>query len=142
VPHQQAQRQRREFHRKTALALVRQYDVIYDEDLRVANLVRNHHLAKSHFGRGLEGGPVHPRVQGRTCWETRGGGQSGMDVPGVPEYDGRVYKGLSVQWQACPTCGTSRHRDHNAARNMHWRGQRLRGVPAMAGVLNREPAGR
>jgi putative transposase len=45
--HQQVQRQRRDFHHKTALALLRQYDVIYLEDLRVANMVRNPHLAKS-----------------------------------------------------------------------------------------------
>jgi putative transposase len=45
--HQTVQRQRRDFHHKTALALLRQYDTIYLEDLRVANMVRNHYLAKS-----------------------------------------------------------------------------------------------
>jgi putative transposase len=45
--HQKVKRQRRDFHHKTALELVRRYDVIYLEDLRVANLVRNAHLAKS-----------------------------------------------------------------------------------------------
>jgi putative transposase len=45
--HQKVQRQRRDFQHKTALALLRRYDTIYLEDLRVANLVRNHHLAKS-----------------------------------------------------------------------------------------------
>jgi putative transposase len=29
-----------------------------------------------------------------------------------------VHKGLSVRWHACPDCGTSLHRDHNAARNI------------------------
>ncbi len=45
--HQKVKRQRRDFHHKTALMLVRQYDIMYHEDLRVANLLRNHHLAKS-----------------------------------------------------------------------------------------------
>ena len=45
--HQKVKRQRRDFHHKTALLLLRQYDVIYLEDLRVANLVQNAHLAKS-----------------------------------------------------------------------------------------------
>ena len=45
--HQKMKRQRRGFHHKAALALVRHYDVLYLEDLRVANLVRNRHLAKS-----------------------------------------------------------------------------------------------
>jgi putative transposase len=44
--HQHVQRQRRDFHHKTALGLLQQYDVIYLEDLQVRNLVRNHHLAK------------------------------------------------------------------------------------------------
>ncbi len=45
--HQRVRRQRQDFHHKTALALVRESDIIYHEDLRVANMVKNHHLAKS-----------------------------------------------------------------------------------------------
>ena len=45
--HQKVRRQRQDFHHKTALALVRANDVIYHEDLQTANMVRNHHLAKS-----------------------------------------------------------------------------------------------
>ncbi len=45
--HQHVQRQRRDFHHKVALSLLRAYDTIYLEDLRVRNLVRNHYLAKS-----------------------------------------------------------------------------------------------
>jgi putative transposase len=45
--HQTVQRQRRDVHHKTALALLRPYDVISLEDLQVTNLVRNHHPDKS-----------------------------------------------------------------------------------------------
>ena len=45
--HQKVRRQRQDFHHKTALALVRENDTIYHEDLQTANMVRNHHLAKS-----------------------------------------------------------------------------------------------
>jgi putative transposase len=45
--HQHIARQRRDFHHKEARQLVPAYDVIYHEDLRVANMVQNHHLAKS-----------------------------------------------------------------------------------------------
>src|SRR5262249_56291319 len=38
--HQHVQRQRRDFHHKTALALVRQYDTIYVEAIQPANLSR------------------------------------------------------------------------------------------------------
>src|SRR4029079_16538249 len=45
--HQKVRRQRADFHHKTALALVRANDTIYHEDLQTANMVKNHHLAKS-----------------------------------------------------------------------------------------------
>jgi putative transposase len=44
--YQQVKRQRRDFHHKTALDLLRQYDTISLEELQVRNLVRNPHLAK------------------------------------------------------------------------------------------------
>jgi putative transposase len=44
--HQTVQRQRRDFHHTTALALLQQYDMISLEDLQVRTLVRNHSLAK------------------------------------------------------------------------------------------------
>jgi putative transposase len=44
---QQVQRHRAAFHHKTALLLLRHDATISLEELRVANLVRNHHLAKS-----------------------------------------------------------------------------------------------
>ena len=52
--HQTVRRQRQDFHHKTALSLVRQYDTIYHEDLQVANMVKNHHLAKSICRCGVE----------------------------------------------------------------------------------------
>jgi putative transposase len=45
--HQTVRRQRQDFHEKMALALARATDTIYHEDLQTANMVRNHHLAKS-----------------------------------------------------------------------------------------------
>jgi putative transposase len=138
--HQNVRRQRMDFHHKTALALVRQYDVIYHEDLQVRNLVKNHALAKriSDAGwraflailsfkaasAGREVLAVDPAYTSQTC--------SGCGAI--------VAKGLSVRWHACPACGTSLHRDENAARNIQWRGQRLRGLAGMPAGMNREPA--
>jgi putative transposase len=45
--HQKVKRQRKDFHHKTALTLVQNNDTISHEDLQTANMVRNHHLAKS-----------------------------------------------------------------------------------------------
>jgi putative transposase len=53
----------------------------------------------------------------------------------------RIFKALSVRTHICPNCEYVADRDENAAKNILWRGQRLRGVPALAGEMNREPVG-
>src|SRR5262249_34987052 len=45
--HQHIRNQRRDFHHQAAHKLVQQYDTIYFEALETANLLKNHHLAKS-----------------------------------------------------------------------------------------------
>jgi putative transposase len=47
--HQNVKRQRQDFHHKAALALVRENDTIYYEDLQTASLLKNHALAKRAF---------------------------------------------------------------------------------------------
>src|SRR5262245_16788764 len=139
--HQHVRRPRRDFHHKTALTLVRAYDTIYHEDLQTANMLRNHHLAKSISDAGWGD------FLGILSFKAVCAGRRVVAVP--PAYTSQacsgcgvtVQKGLSVRWHACPDCGTSLHRDHNAAKNIQWRGQRLRGVPALAGAMNREPVG-
>jgi putative transposase len=128
--HLKVKRQRQDFQHKVALALVRQFDVIYHEDLQVANMVQNHHLAKSiqdaswsgfltilNFKAACAGRSViavNPAYTSQTC--------SGCGVV--------VKKGLSVRWHSCPDCGASLHRDHNAAKNIERAGQALRGEVA------------
>ncbi len=125
--HQKVWRQRQDFHHKTALALVQHNDTIYHEDLQVRNMVKNHHLAKSIADAGWYGFliilsykaacagrsvvAVDPAFTSQTC--------SGCGV--------LVHKGLSVRWHIFPDCGTSLHRDHNAARNIERAGQARRG---------------
>jgi putative transposase len=50
-----------------------------------------------------------------------------------------VRKSLSVRTHVCPCCGYLLDRDENAARNIVWRGQRLRGLAGMPAGMNREP---
>ncbi|HEV2461487.1 MAG TPA: transposase, partial [Ktedonobacterales bacterium] len=123
--HLHVARQRRDFQHKAALALVRQYDTIYHENLRVANMVKNHHLAKSISDAGWSGFLTILAFKAASA---------GKRVVGVdpaftsqrcsgPNCSVIVAKGLSVRWHACPACGTSLHRDHNAARNILKLGQ-------------------
>jgi putative transposase len=116
--HQKVRSQRTDFHHKQALALVRQYGVIYVEDLRVANMVRSRHLAKSISDAGwaafltiLECKAVYagkravavpPAFTSHEC------GGCGEHVP----------KGVSVRTHVCPSCGLVTDRDENAALNI------------------------
>ncbi|HEV2461840.1 MAG TPA: transposase, partial [Ktedonobacterales bacterium] len=139
--HQHVRRQRADFHHKTALALVRQYDAIYHEDLRVANLVRNHHLAKSISDAGWSGFLTILAFKAASAGKRVVAVDRAFSSQACSGCGVIVQKGLSVRWHTCPDCGANLHRDHNAAKNMQWRGQRLRGVPALAGALNPEPVG-
>jgi len=128
--HLKVRRQRADFHQKTALALVRANDVIYHEDLQTANMVKNHHLAKSISDAGW-GAFLSILSFKAAC-----AGRSVVAVP--PAYTSQicsgcgvlVSKGLSVRWHRCPDCGMSLHRDHNAAKNIERLGQSRRGAVA------------
>ena len=142
-------RQRRDVHHKEACKLVEKYDTISYEDLRVANLLKNHHLAKSISDAGWSAflsiltftaasagkrvQAVNPAFTSQAC--------SGCGVI--------VRKGLSVRWRSCPECGASLHRDHHAALNILRLGQEqsrpgygLRTPPWPGGAcVVREPVG-
>jgi putative transposase len=162
-------RQRQDFHHKTALDLVRQYDVIYVEAIQAANLSRRPEPKPDGDGNGGYAHNGANRKAGLNKSIQDAGWRhflsilafkaacAGKRVEAVnPAYtsqdcsnvlaDGaicgeRIAKALSVRTHICPKCGYVADRDENAARNIQWRGQRLRGVPAVAGAMNREPVG-
>jgi putative transposase len=116
------QRQREDFARKTASALISSHDLIALEDLQVRNLVRNRRLAKAisdagwarlrwwveYYGR-LHGVPVIAVAPQYTSQDCSGCGR-------------RVRKSLSVRTHVCPHCGLLLDRDHNAAEVILQRG--------------------
>ena len=123
--HQHIARQRRDFHHKSARMLVQPYDTIYYEDLRVRNMVQNHHLAKSISDAGwsafliiltFKAANAGKRVQAVNPAFT----SQACSGPGCGVI---VQKGLSIRWHSCPACGASLHRDHNAALNILRLGQ-------------------
>jgi putative transposase len=126
--HERTKNQRNDFLNKLAHRLVTQYDRIALEDLRITNMVRNRHLAKSIVDAGWnylaqrlaskaeEAGKlvslVDPAYTSKTC--------SGC---------GTLFEGLKLsdRWVDC-ACGISMDRDENAARNILGRGRRLWGL--------------
>jgi putative transposase len=134
--HQTVKRQRRDFHHKTALDLLRHYDIIYLEDLQVANLVQNSRLAKSISDAGW--GQFRTILEGKAAYA----GRRVIAVP--PAYTSqdcsgcgqRVEKSLSVRTHICPSCGLILDRDENAARNIQRAGQALQGATTLVVVMN------
>jgi len=114
----QVQRQREDFARKQANTLISSHDLIAVEDLKIANLAKNHTLAKSisdaAWGRFLEWvsyyGMIHdiPVVEVAPHWTSQRCSGCGKIVK----------KSLSERTHSCVHCGLILDRDHNAARNI------------------------
>jgi putative transposase len=111
------QRQRQDFHYKTAHKRVRKYDLIAVEDLNIQGLARTHwsqstlDAASGSFmtrveavavKRGVHLVKVNPNNTSQDC--------SGCGV--------KVRKDLSLRWHSCRDCYTELERDINAAINI------------------------
>jgi putative transposase len=135
--HLKVSRQRKDFAVKTARCVVKSNDLVAYEDLKVKNMVTNHHLAKSisdaswslfrqwveYFGKvfGVVTVAVPPRNTSQNC-------SNCGEV---------VKKSLSTRTHVCHNCGTVLDRDHNAALNILEIGLRTvghTGTPALSFV--------
>jgi putative transposase len=116
--HLKVQRQRKDFAVKTARCVIQSSDLVAIEDLKVANMLKNPHLAKSisdaawslfrewlaYFGR-ISGVPVIAVAPHYTSQNCSSCGQE-------------VKKALSIRTHVCPHCGYIADRDLNAALNI------------------------
>jgi putative transposase len=116
--HLKVSRRRKDFAVKTARALVQSADLVAIEDLKVRNMVKNHHLAKSisdaswtlfrqwleYFGKVFDVPviAVAPHYTSQNC------SNCGQEVK----------KTLSTRTHKCPHCGYLDDRDTNAAINI------------------------
>lgn len=116
--HLKVANQRRDFFHKLSNQLIREFDDIAVEDLNIAGLVKNHHLAKSisdaAWGTFLSILESKAASAGRRVWKV---------IPQFTSQDcsqcgNRVKKSLSVREHRCIACGFVAHRDHNAAINI------------------------
>jgi putative transposase len=119
IAHGTVARARRDYHRKRALALVRDNQVIHVEDLNIVGMVRNKRLARAIFDAGWAqfvriigekceryGRKLNPvsrwLASSKTC-STHGCGYVLAELP------------LHARKWTCPDCGTVHDRDYNAA---------------------------
>jgi len=115
--HEKVGNQRLDFQHKLSLELVRHNDLIAVEDLRIKNMVRNRHLAKSisdaGWGQFLSILSAKAEYAGRTVAKVDPR-QTSQLCSGCGAV---VEKVLSVRVHRC-SCGLTLDRDHNAARNI------------------------
>lgn len=116
--HLKVSRQRKDFAVKTARCVVQSSDLVAYEDLKVRNMVKNRHLAKSisdaawtqfrewveYFGKvfGVVTVAVPPHYTSQNC----------------SSCGNLVKKALSIRTHVCTHCGHTQDRDWNAARNI------------------------
>ena len=113
--HRKIRYQRKDFHHKLSRILVDNYDLIVYENLRITNMVKNHHLAKSISDAGW--GQL-------MCFTEYKAAEAGTLVEYVSAYHttqlcsrcGKlVPKTLATRIHRCPYCGLDKARDHNSA---------------------------
>jgi len=139
--HLHVQRQRRDFHHKTALALVQRFDCIAVEGLNISGMLRNHALAKHIQDTGWGQFRTILSQKAESAAKTVIAVNPAGTSQACSACGSRVPKKLSDRWHSCPYCGCELDRDHNAARNILMRGgDTAFGEPiALAAALNREP---
>ncbi|HEX6778092.1 MAG TPA: transposase [Ktedonobacterales bacterium] len=153
--HQKVARARRDFHHKTALCLVRQYDAIYHEAIQAKNLsarplpkpdgkggyLPNGASQKAGLNKSIHDAGWSQFLTILACKAAYAGKRVEAVPPAYTSQDcsgcgERVPKSLSVRTHICPSCGLVLDRDTNAALNILWAGQARQGALAVAGVLN------
>ncbi len=117
IAHLKISRQRKDHAVKLARCVITSNDVVAYEDLRIANMVKNHNLAKSITDAGW--------YQFRTWLEYFGYKFGKITIAVPPQYTSincsscgaKVQKALSTRTHKCK-CGCILNRDENAARNI------------------------
>ena len=126
--HLKIQRQRKDWAIKQARNVVMSNDVVVYENLQIANMVKNHHLAKSISDAGWYQYSQWLDYYGK-IWDK-------AVVAVSPNYTSqdcsncghRVKKSLSTRTHSCPNCKIEICRDTNAALNILHKGLNILGV--------------
>lgn len=126
--HLKIHRQRKDWAIKQARCVVHSNDVVVYEDLKIANMVKNHQLAKSISDAGWHQFTQWLEYYGK-IWDK-------AVVAVSPNYTSqdcshcghRLKKALSTRTHSCPNCKIELCRDTNAALNILQKGMKILGT--------------
>ncbi|OEU74069.1 MAG: hypothetical protein BA864_06930 [Desulfuromonadales bacterium C00003093] len=128
--HRKIRNARKDYMHKTSRILADTYDIIVFEDLRIKNMVKNHHLARS-----IHDASWNMLINFTTYKAEEAGGSVELVNPRNTSKQCSVCGNiqpmpLSQRTYRCPDCGNVMDRDHNAAINI-----KNRHVPTDCGEL-------
>lgn len=101
--------------------IISENQVIVSENLRIKNMVKNHHLAKSIID--VSWYELTRQLEYKAKWNGRryikiDTYYASSQLCSVCGYQNRDIKNLSVRKWVCPKCGEMHDRDINAAKNI------------------------
>ena len=136
--HLKIQRQRKDWAIKIARNVVMSNDVVVYEDLQIANMVKNHHLAKSISDASWDQFTQWLEYYGK-IWDKAVVAISPAYTSQDCSHCGhRAKKSLSTRTHSCANCGVEICRDTNAAKNILKKGMKMLGVEWQHGTSGQE----